>query len=287
MHFNVIPTDKNMIISELFPIELIFNSYWFIKYYILLYCLSPFINNAISSFTQKKLRNLLIVLTIMSSILPFLCGLNSINNNGFSLYHFIYLYLIGAYIRKYPLKESYIGRVMSNSLWQLVLIIFMLLSVISNYVLLKSGTSLHGINNILDIISDNIQRTSMIYSNPFVIAQTISYFCLFETFKIKSKIINGISSLTIGIYLIHDNHFIRENIYKWFKIDNGIIYSYKFILYAIGITVIIFIISAFIEFIRKTIFHYISKTKISITIRNKYYEWFNSLCILDKDKRKT
>ena len=127
----------------------------------------------------------------------------------------------------------------------------------------------------------------MIYSNPFVIAQTISYFCLFETFKIKSKIINGISSLTIGIYLIHDNHFIRENIYKWFKIDNGIIYSYKFILYAIGITVIIFIISAFIEFIRKTIFHYISKTKISITIRNKYYEWFNSLCILDKDKRKT
>ena len=287
MFCKVIPFDKNTLIIELFPIELVLNSYWFIKYYILLYCLSPFINNAINSFTKKTFQHLLIVLTIMSSLLPFLSGLNSMNNNGFTLYHFIYLYLIGAYIRKYPLKDSYIGKAFSNNLWQLSLIIIMILSALSNYLLLKAGISLHGINNTLDIISDNIQRTSIMYSNPFVIIQSISYFCLFETFKIKNKFINKIASLTIGIYLIHDNHFIRENIYRWLKIDNGMIYSYKFIIYVIGISIIIFMVSTFIEFIRKIIIQFICRTKISTSIRNKYYIWSKSLYILDEEKRKS
>ncbi len=275
----VIPFDKNLVIEHLLPIELIMNSYWFIKYYIILYILSPYINTAINSFNKKLFRNLLLILTFFSSILPFLCGLRAIWNNGFSLYHFIYLYLIGSYLRKYPLEKSYLAKRLSPNLLQLSLIIIFILSVMGNYILLKAGTALQGINHTLDIVSENISNTTMIYNNPFVIIQSISFFYLFKKLTFTNKIINKISSLTIGIYLIHDNQYIRMYIYKWLKIDNGYIYSYKFIIYTIIIAILIFIASALIELIRQFIFKLLSQLKISKKISQKYYEWFNKIYI--------
>lgn len=281
MIFKVIPFDKNTIIKYILPIELIMNSYWFIKYYIIIYFLSPYINTAINSFSKNQFRNLIIIFTIISSILPFLCGLKTIGNNGYSLYQFIYMYLIGSYLRKYPLEKSYIGKRLSTNLMKLLLIVILIFSIIGNYLLSKAGNSLHGINYTLDIISDNIKITTMLYNNPFVIIQSICYFYLFKMLSFNNKIINKFSSLTIGIYLIHDNQHIRPYLYKWLKIDNGFIYSYKFIIYALIIAIFIFFSSALIELIRQLIFNFISNLKISKKIRKKYYDWFNSLYIIN------
>lgn len=281
MLFKVIPFDKNLIIKYILPIELIMNSYWFIKYYIILYFLSPYINTAINSFSKKQFRNLLLILTIISSILPFLCGLKAIGNNGYSLYQFIYMYLIGSYLRKYQLEDNYIGKRLSPNLMKLILTVILILSILANYLLQKAGNSLHGINFTLDIISDNIKTTTMLYNNPFVVVQSICYFYLFKMSSFNNKIINKLSNLTIGIYLIHDNQHLRPHLYKWLKIDNGYIYSYKFIIYAFLIAILIFLVSALIELIRQLIFNLISKLKISKKIRKKYYDWFNSLYIIN------
>lgn len=277
----VIPFDKNMIIGELFPIELIFNSYWFMKYYIILYCLSPFINNAINSFTKKQFESCLLVLTLFTSLLPFLCGLNSINNNGYSIYHFIFLYLVGSYLRKYPIEDNYFGKRLSKNLLQLFFLLLMIFSILNNYILQKAGIALSGINYTLDIISYSIKTTGMLYNNPFVIIQSICYFYIFKNISISNKIINKLGNLVMGIYLIHDNHFLRMHLYQWLQIDNRIIYSYKFIVYALLISIFIFIASGLIEYIRQLLLKTLSLFKINYKIKQHYYNWFNSLYIHD------
>lgn len=279
MLLKVIPFDKNIIIGELFPIELIFNSYWFMKYYIILYCISPFINSAINSFTKKQFGNCLLILTIFTSLLPFLCGLNSIYNNGFSIYQFIYLYLVGSYLRKYPIENNYIGRRLSKELLQLLLLLVMIFSTLSNYLLQKAGMALGGINYTMNIISTNIKTTGMLYNNPFVIIQSICYFYIFKNISISSKLINKLGSLVMGIYLIHDNHFLRMYLYKWLKIDNGMIYSYKFIIYAFLVSIFIYIVSTMIEYIRQYMFKKINSLKISLRIKQHYYNWFNNIYV--------
>ena len=52
----VITVDKVTFIKEILPINI--NEYWFIKSYILLYCLSPFLNKAINSFDKRTFQRL-------------------------------------------------------------------------------------------------------------------------------------------------------------------------------------------------------------------------------------
>ena len=278
--FGVVPFDKNGIIKELFPLELIWGSYWFMKYYIALYCLSPFINQGIKNFSKQQFQRLLVILTLLFSILPFLTGQKAFDNTGYSLYQFIYLYLIGAYLRKYPIENSYLGRKFSNSFLQIIFIGTAFLSLLANYILAKASFSLLGVNATLDYFAMNIYKAREWYSNPFILIQSISYFCFFKTLNINSKIINKLGSLTIGIYLIHDNHFIRDYLYYWTKINRENIGSYQFILYVIGIAILIYIVSSIIEWIRQLIFHFIGNRKISKKIRNKYYDWIHSIYII-------
>lgn len=70
------------IFKELSPFNL--NEYWFIQVYIYLYVLSPFINILIKSMTQKQHKSLLLVLTFMCSILPYITGNEAFVNTGYS-----------------------------------------------------------------------------------------------------------------------------------------------------------------------------------------------------------
>ena len=91
----------------------------------------------------------------------------------------------------------------------------------------------------------------------------------FETLNIKNKFINKLASLTFGIYLVHENNFVFERLYKHLPIEiNGVIYPnviIKMLLYSI----IIFIVSAIIEYIRQLLSKLITKTKIYKKFINK------------------
>lgn len=106
-------------------------------------------------------------------------------------------------------------------------------------------------------------------------------YCFFETLQIHSKIINNPAKLTLGIYLIHDNPLVRGDIYQWLKIDNGLVSNYSFIVYIFIIAIAIYIICSLIEWIRQQLFLWVYNRKISIKIRNKYYNWFSNLCRID------
>lgn len=275
--FGLISLTKLELSKEIFIINL--TQYWFIKYYMYLYCLSPFINKMINNMDKALYRKLILVSIILFSIIPYITGLEAFYNDGYSLYNFIFLYLIGGYLRKYPLEENYIFKKMSINLIRCLLLVIFIACPTINLLITKTSESLLGINTLFDQIANNFLSLSLAYSNPIVLIQTISLFLLFNTFDIKSKLINGISSLTMGVYLIHDNNFVREVIYKFTKIDNGPIDSYLFILYAILIAILIFVCCAIIEWIRQLIFKFIYNRKISEKIRTKYYNFLNSMYI--------
>lgn len=277
----LIKISKIEIFRELFILNL--DEYWFIKYYLFLYCLSPFINKLIENLNKRMYKKLLITCFVIFSIIPYITNMKAFPNDGYTLYNFVYLYLIGGYLKTYPIKDSYLFKRCSKNLYRIILLMLFLFCPILNFLITKTSFSLIGINNFFDEISINLYDMRTAYSNPIIIIQSISFFLLFETFDIKSKIINNISKLTIGVYLIHDNNFIRSKLYTLTKINNGPITSYSFIIYAIIITIGTFIICAIIEELRQLIFKFIYKRKFPTIIRNNYYKFLNSIYLIKSE----
>lgn len=256
------------IFRNVFPLDLGF--YWFMDVYILLYCMSPIINQYISKANKHELRKAIGILLIIFSILPYITGLKTLYNDGYSLYNFILLYLIGAYLKKYPLKESYLFKNISKNLFQVICIVIFFGCALFNFLFTQFGSSITSFGNLFHEIGSNLTTTSLAYSNPFAIIQTIAYFCFFETLCFKNSFINKLSSLTLGIYFIHNNIQIRHNIYKWLKIDNGPIYSYKFIFYVFAVAILIYIGCSIVELMRWILFKVIYKRKLCCKWRQKY-----------------
>ena len=79
--------------------------------------------------------------------------------------------------------------------------------------------------------------------------------CLLITFLnfkcFNSKIINNISSCVFGIYLIHGNPNIRNVIWSDIFVGSKFSNTYFLIMYMIIAVAIIFLVSLFVELIRK------------------------------------
>lgn len=271
----LIKVDKVTILKELSPINI--DDYWFIKNYLFLYCISPFINKLVKNITKKEYETMLFTLTIMFSILPYLTGTKAFNNNGFTLYNFIYLYLIGGYIKLYNIKNNYIFKKINDEKYKLILITLFILCIIMNFSIYTTTNQLRNHGEISKEIFGNIHVMSKLYSNPIIILQSTLFFLYFETLNFKNKATNYVAKLVFGIYLIHDNIFLTKYIYKWLKIDNGPIKTYFFILNILAAAVIIFVISGVIETIRQKIFKFIYNRKISKKLREKYKSYTNRL----------
>ena len=255
------------------PINFTYNYgefYWFINIYVFLYLLSPFINILIKSITQKTHKTLILILFIMLSIIPCLTLNSTLGNSGYTISSFVMLYIIGAYFGKYKLKENYHFKNYSKNKYQVIIIILFIFSVFSSFIPFIISNQFSSYNNDFLIYLSKVFESNIInFSSPFILIESILYLLVFETFNIKNKIINKFASLTFGIYLVHENKFLFSYMYSLIKIDsNGIIHKnifYKIILYSI----IIFIVSAIIEYIRQLLSKLITKTKIYKKIVNK------------------
>ena len=259
------------ILQETFILNL--SEYWFVKIYLFLYCLSPFINKLISILDKENFKKLLVILFFILSFLPFITGNKAFSNDGFTLYHFIYLYLIGAYLRKYPIEKTSIFKRYSKTRLKILFILIVFLCVIANYAITETCLGLLGNNEIIDEIANNLISNNLSYSNPFVLLQSISYFCFFSLLNIKSNFVNNISKLTLGVYLIHDNQLLKDRLglYQLLGIGTGPIYSFRYLFYVIIIVIFIFVVGLIIEWIRQKIFKFIYNRSFSKKIREKYY----------------
>ena len=269
--------DKLELIKLISPIS--HYDYWFMTQYILLYLISPILNIVINNISKDKYKAMLVLFFVIFSILPFLTNQEIYPSSmGYTLLQFVILYFMGAYLRKYKIDNCYYLRKFSTNTKRLIFIVMFLLFGIISAILTISGTSFIGKNLILDYIGQALVNNSNAYNNPLLIITTISYFLFFSTINFKSKFINLVSKLTLGVYLIHDNIYIRSRIYDWVGFNSSS-YSCAIIPKMIVVTFVIFIGCSIIELVRQSVFKFIYRRKLSKKIRSAYRNYISSLGI--------
>lgn len=221
------------------------DAYWFISAYFILYLLHTYINKLLTSLSKIEYQKMLLLMFILWSVVPsFLYG--NLQANSFVL--FIFLYAIGGYIRLYKIFEKADYKKMLLGACIIVIIKFLI-------VLGWDIVSLKYINS--------WSRYAFYNSNNFfTILISLLIFLFFENIKINNNnFINSISNATLRIYLIHDNVYMRDII--WRRIFNSTLYmnSNIFVLYSILVSIMVFLSCLLIELIR---LHVIEKIYIKM-----------------------
>lgn len=218
--------------QHIFPVT--YNKWWFATPYVILYLLFPIINAAVHALNKVIYRNYLILLTMIWCVIPTLLLLEVLSYGTNELIWFAYLYVIGAYLRKYSVGEN------TKALpWIGIALAIYLLNFIFAILCDAFGLS-------YELLFDNVFEMTKI---PVVLA-AISLLIGFTKINISSRYINYVSTTTFGIYLIHGDPYISrliwKNVYQNYQYQNNNL----LIPYSILSVITIFILCSLIESLR-------------------------------------
>lgn len=170
--------------------------FWYFSCYMQLLLLSPFVNMGIKYMSKEQLRYAVIALSLYCYVLKFMC-----KGNDCDVFTLLTLYLIGRYLRSYPLR------------WlQTRASILVVLLALTN-VSITALASYLGLKGIASIMAGN--------NNPITVLLAISLFYLFLNIKGETRTIRIIALMapyTLGIYIVHSmilslyNNEIRETV---------------------------------------------------------------------------
>ena len=250
--------DKITFIREILP--LYSNDYWFINCYLLLCFLFPYLNILIKNLDQKQHRHLIFLLFFLFSIMALLSSNTLVSNHGSTLINFVMLYCIGSYLGKYPIDENLHFKNYSHNKKQLIFLCLFIFFGFLNFLMFNLTNVLSSFqNSYATELANMFNKFQTSFSNPLIILSSIFYFLYFRTLHIKSKVINWISPIVLGIYLIHENHHIYHFFYQFIgfnSIENmtSSLLPIKIFILAI----LIFTACAIIEWLRQRIFNFIA-----------------------------
>ena len=230
-----------------FPI--IFSTNWYATAYIIFLLLIPFLNILINYLPRSMHKILCIIMMFWLSIVPTLLGEIYItaSNHASNIVWFASCYLLVSYIKKYKIE---IKRK------------FCILMTISCYLFFAVSILLIDYFNIR-LCFGTVQNSiyfMQINSVPVVIC-SYALFGMLCGINLKSRIINYISSLTFGVYLIHDNIIINNIIWQNICKSSVCFENKGFYLYALIGILSVYVVCCFIESGRKLIFQVISKER--------------------------
>lgn len=221
-----------------FPIPIPSN-YWFVISYVYMLLLMPFLNLILSHCSKRQILLLLSMLFVFWCILQFLPN-NKPDNIDYDFFstnnYFLFIYLIGGYIRKYYKNGS-----------QARTLIYLIMSLAITFIVGFLIVRYYG------IYYDRLWCISAVINDPFGIMIGVSLFLTFKNMKIKTNlVINYISKSMFGVYLIHDNSYIRE--FLWGKLINTMPLasnSVKYLLYGFTISICVFVVCICIDVIKR------------------------------------
>lgn len=162
------------------------SGYWFLGSYFALMLFSPVLNAAQGAMSLRTMRQSMLLLTFFTCYSSFLLG-NS-DQYGYGIFHFIYLYLAGYYVRQEPWFKRIRGRV--------YLIVFFSICVV--YGLFAAWLVFRE-----NLVTYNFKLFG--YNNPVVLITTLCLFCFFIKLKLKSRFINRIAESILGVYLLQES----------------------------------------------------------------------------------
>lgn len=250
-----------------------FGLYWFVSCYVLIYIFTPFFRKIVENISKKDFKILLTFMIIVWGIIGFVPKTKTFFSE---IVWLIVIYLIGTYIKKYNCN------IFKNNKTRIFVIILFV-----------------AIMNIIMIFLEGMARTIPKFeeikyyfnnlNSPLVLILTVLIFNIFKNLNIKSsKLINKVASTTFGIYLIHENVFLRDIIWKQLIQGSTYINSPMLILNAIFGVISVFLCAMVIDFVIERIiinnlikiiskiYYKIKQMKVYTKIENKVLQFYNN-----------
>lgn len=274
-YFGIIDYSTDDFLHQISPFNL--SSYWFIKCYIGVYVISPFLNNWLKEINRATFKKIILLLFCFISIFPVFTNGRLYSSSGFGPEQIFFMYVIGAYIRKYDLNKNLLNKLNISQKRFVYFSLFLIFFCFNLSSLYFFKTLKYLDSEVLNDLADGFIFYNRLYNNPLIVLYSVSLFLFFGTFNFRCKFINYIGSLTLGIYLVHQSYYVKNNLYVWLGIDlgSGCFYGLKYVLKTIIITILIFLISGLIEQARIWIFRILGKIKIN----RKIYNYINKFLI--------
>lgn len=241
------------------------SGYWFVYSYLLMLFVMPFLNIVITHLKSRQLLLLIAFLTIVWSFL--VIGIWLFSNKpdtmpdsfGYSYgTYFCLLYLLAAYLRKYSGK--YLNSIFFTGIGSLV---SMLLLALFTLVIHSQKTA----NGVLDFCDLN---------SPFVLLTAVLTFSFFKNLHFHSPIINYLAGSMFGVYLIHEDSFLRPFIWRSFVSSAKVAPApLMYLGQALGFSLLVFIVCVLIDILVRRIFIAQYLKKLSIWLNNLAERWVN------------
>ena len=182
---------SDLILKQFFPTT--FENNWYITCYLLFYPIHTLLNSLIEKMEQKQLLKVTLVM------LSLYIGINFIFSGKFYssyLILWISLYFAIAYMKYYLVDFS--NNVRLNTI--VLGIAFM------GHIAMICVTNLLGLY--FDVFDNSLLRW-VSNDNPFLILIAISALNIARNVHFESKIVNYISSLSLLVYILHENQLLR------------------------------------------------------------------------------
>lgn len=249
----IIPFSISDLIKYAVPLQ-----WWFMQYYIFLMLASPLLNWITSNISQRGYQFLLIEMFFIFTIIPTISRFSFTNDRGQGCINFIFMYLLGSYIRKYPYNKAIKSR------W---LVLFYIL----NSIIMLIG------NIILNKGLINSQGwTSQLWGYDTLLVQlnaVLLFFAFknlhFDNRKKSAKFIQQCAKCTLAIYIIHEHVLVRDMLFGEILPLGSLYSSAYFIPIALIIGIAIYVICMAIEFIRHKLLNRLENLLLNKILRNK------------------
>lgn len=206
------------------PISL-FDKWWFIQSYLILMCLSPFINKGLECITKSQFTVIVSLLVFMQyGVAWFHCA-----SSGPGLMKFVVIYMVGAYCHKFPINK---------------------LVVHSKHILLASLSFVILAPVLVHLLScDKMLKWILTSFNIMYLLTVISLLYMSVEKPVMSKG-NMITRNTLAIYLFHESSAITyilwtSSIFDWSEFN---------LLRIFVVVLLLMVISILIEELRITLF---------------------------------
>ena len=234
----------------LLPIE--YEHYWFATAYVMMYVLTPVLAIAVRSLSREILRSvitgLVFLFSLLKSVNPYLIPWDKYGND---VLWFIVLFMIAGYIRRFgvPGNISVKARLMT---YVLVSVLIFIAELVLAFIVRRTGK--------MEYMLD------MLCANNHILALTSSV-ALFTAFigirangfgKKTEKIILLFSSSTFGIYLLHENLFVRNSWASLLGVDRLDNTALKLLFLIISI-IVLFMVGTVVDRVRAGIFKLFGK----------------------------
>jgi len=165
---------------------------WFIPCYVALMCFAPLLERFIKSTDKKEYTITLLLLTIVNVYLGFLRKDGAINGDGYNVMQFLYMYVIGGYIRRF-VDISQCRKLR----WKNFAAYLCSAAIYTAFCLIQNHWGPHH------------------YNSPLTILSAIAFFLFALSFSFKSKTVNYLASSAIAVYMIQSAPSFTSMFYPW------------------------------------------------------------------------